>query len=169
MTIRWTPELLADLRRRYAAGEKPSDIALAYGTTRNSILGKAHRLNLAYLRPPKPVPPAKAKPDKQGRGRTSITITNLDREPCWREWFGLSLREAEALDALYRSPRPLSAETLAKRGHCKVALVPALVEGLRSALNPGGIESTPEGYALAVQGRRECEQALVRIQMEWAA
>jgi GcrA cell cycle regulator len=43
---RWPPEREGELRRRHSAGEPFSDIAVALGTTRNAVIGKAQRLGL---------------------------------------------------------------------------------------------------------------------------
>lgn len=44
--IFWTDDRVEDLRQRWSAGESASVIADAFGTTRNSIIGKVRRLNL---------------------------------------------------------------------------------------------------------------------------
>jgi len=61
----WNDERIAELKRRWSGGESASQIALAMGApSRNSIIGKAHRLGLgqrAPLRKPrkaKKAPPA---------------------------------------------------------------------------------------------------------------
>lgn len=48
----WTPERIARLRELWDSGMQSSAIALDLGTTRNSVLGKAHRLKL----PSRPMP-----------------------------------------------------------------------------------------------------------------
>lgn len=59
----WTDERVAELRRLWAEGMEARQIAeaLGGGATKNSVLGKAHRLRLAGRdehadKPPKPVP-----------------------------------------------------------------------------------------------------------------
>jgi GcrA cell cycle regulator len=51
-TQTWTPERIDQLRNCVVAGLTCSQIAAAIGVTRNSIIGKIHRLGLAPGRPP---------------------------------------------------------------------------------------------------------------------
>jgi hypothetical protein len=45
-SIFWTEARIAGLRERWTAGESSSVVAAAFGTTRNAIIGKVHRLKL---------------------------------------------------------------------------------------------------------------------------
>ena len=51
-TTNWTDAELADLDRRWRRGEVASAIGRALGKTKNSIIGKAHRLKLPPRRSP---------------------------------------------------------------------------------------------------------------------
>jgi GcrA cell cycle regulator len=46
--MEWTDRKIDILRERVAAGIKSADIAREFRTTRNSIIGKAHRLGLSW-------------------------------------------------------------------------------------------------------------------------
>jgi GcrA cell cycle regulator len=65
----WTPELDGALRTLWAAGYSTAEIGRRLGVTKNSVVGRAHRLDLpARVSPIKPTatPVAVARPGKRG-------------------------------------------------------------------------------------------------------
>jgi len=87
----WTPETIDYLRERWSQGASTRQIGVELNCTKNSIVSKAHRLNL----PPRPSPirkkESKASPRPERLSRVSpshaavlrqIVITEVSRNQC---------------------------------------------------------------------------------------
>lgn len=64
-TFDWTPGAVARLREAWAAGMSGGQIAAELGCTRNSILGKVHRLKLSQITPRASTATKRLSPDQK--------------------------------------------------------------------------------------------------------
>ena len=76
----WTNEKVEKLKELWSKGLTASQIAEKLGdTTRNAVIGKAHRLNLEARAPSKQSGSHRSKDSKQAIKRTSATLSRKAR------------------------------------------------------------------------------------------
>ena len=76
----WTSEKVEKLKELWSKGHTASQIAEALGdTTRNAVIGKAHRLNLEARAPSKQSGLIRSKENKQATKRTPATMSRKAR------------------------------------------------------------------------------------------
>lgn len=63
----WNPRKIEALRQLWAEGKSAGKIAARFGTTKNAVIGKAHRLELPARANPikRPPPPPRPKPPRR--------------------------------------------------------------------------------------------------------
>ena len=81
----------------------------------------------------------------------------------WREWFGLSRGEAQALDLLYRRAGGVASQAdLCTAAGLDLASSRALLDVVAQALDEDGLEVGPAGARLTWVGFEECQAALLQ-------
>ena len=101
MMFTHTKETDARIRRAYACGEKISRVADALGTTRNVIIGRAHRLGLS-----RPGPDRNYPKDRKMSDEVRKMFSDNLRELWQREDFAKASSQAasESLKRAHRDP-----------------------------------------------------------------
>lgn len=92
MSEGWTPDRIAELRRRWDAGDSSTKIGAALGISKNSVLSKIHRIGMP-LRPSPIRPRAGAETQKEQRtARASVpSLADLLPAPARAEFATPSL------------------------------------------------------------------------------
>lgn len=119
----WTEETVEELKKMWDRGMTTGQIAKALGVTKNSIIGKVHRLCLTA----RPSPIKKSKPDSEKKSDTS-TKSNTD----------VKKKKTSKAEAKSKSEAKTKVKSTTKKDEKKVAenvKEPDVIEPVKEELN----------------------------------
>lgn len=154
----WTDELVAEISRRYAAGETPGVLAKEYGLTRNQVSSKLDRIDVIRRKGPKqpPVPKNRQKPRLKIAGRGAVFVEAPPRLP------------AVVVPERFEERGLCTIHTLAART-CKFPIGDPQTEGFSfcGAAAPDGRSYCPEHHArthqASIPNKRAVEPRQARV------